>query len=62
LADVADKSYLFCDSETAIAQLKELESIGITHVILRMQWYDLPQDRMLETLEKFRTEVLPAFS
>lgn len=62
LADVADKSYLFCDSETAIAQLKELESIGITHVILRMQWYDLPQERMLETLEKFRTEVLPAFS
>ncbi|MBM0124260.1 LLM class flavin-dependent oxidoreductase [Pimelobacter simplex] len=61
LADVADKSYLFCDPATAIEQLKELEDIGITHVILRMQWYDLPQDRMLQTLETFRNEVLPAF-
>lgn len=61
-ADVADKSYLFTDPETAIASLKELEAIGITHVILRMQWYDLPQDRMLATLEMFRDRVLPAFA
>jgi alkanesulfonate monooxygenase SsuD/methylene tetrahydromethanopterin reductase-like flavin-dependent oxidoreductase (luciferase family) len=62
LADVADRSYLFTDPVTAIAALKELEAIGITHVILRMQWYDLPQDRMLRTLEMFRDRVLPAFS
>lgn len=62
LEDVADKSYLFTDSETAVRQLKELEEIGITKVILRMQWYTLEQERMLETLEKFRNEVLPAFS
>ena len=61
LKSVADKSYLFTDPATAIAQLKELEELGITHVILRMQWYDLPQDRMLATLEKFKNEVLPAF-
>ena len=61
LKSVADKSYLFTDPATAISQLKELEEIGITHVILRMQWYDLPQERMLATLEKFRDEVLPAF-
>jgi alkanesulfonate monooxygenase SsuD/methylene tetrahydromethanopterin reductase-like flavin-dependent oxidoreductase (luciferase family) len=62
LADVADKSYLFTDPDTAIASLKELEAIGITHVILRMQWYDLTQDRVLETLEMFRDQVLPAFA
>jgi alkanesulfonate monooxygenase SsuD/methylene tetrahydromethanopterin reductase-like flavin-dependent oxidoreductase (luciferase family) len=62
LSDVADKSYLFTDPDTAVARLKELESIGITHVILRMQWYDLPQDRMLQTLEAFRARVLPAFT
>jgi alkanesulfonate monooxygenase SsuD/methylene tetrahydromethanopterin reductase-like flavin-dependent oxidoreductase (luciferase family) len=61
LADTADKSYLFTDPATAVAALKELEGIGISHVILRMQWYDLPLERMLETLELFRTQVLPAF-
>lgn len=62
LADTADKSYVFTDPAGAISHLKELEAIGITHVILRMQWFDLPQDRMLQTLETFRTEVLPAFA
>jgi alkanesulfonate monooxygenase SsuD/methylene tetrahydromethanopterin reductase-like flavin-dependent oxidoreductase (luciferase family) len=61
LADTADKSYLFTDPETAVAALRELERIGISHVILRMQWYDLPLERMLQTLELFRTRVLPAF-
>lgn len=62
LADTADKSYLFTDPDTAIERLRELEAMGITHVILRMQWYDLPQDRMLQTLELFRDRVLPAFA
>lgn len=61
LAETADKSYVFTDPATAIEHFKELEAIGITHVILRMQWYDLPQDRMLAILEKFKDEVLPAF-
>lgn len=61
LADVADKSYLFTDPAGAVEQLKELEAMGITKVILRMQWHSLLQDRMLRTLELFRDEVLPAF-
>jgi alkanesulfonate monooxygenase SsuD/methylene tetrahydromethanopterin reductase-like flavin-dependent oxidoreductase (luciferase family) len=61
LADVVDRSYLFTDPDTAVASLKELQAIGVTHVILRMQWYDLPQERMLQTLELFRDHVLPAF-
>lgn len=59
--EVADASYLFTDPEGAVAALKELEAQGFTTVILRAQWYDLPQEQVLRTLELFRDEVLPAF-
>ncbi|WP_344940461.1 LLM class flavin-dependent oxidoreductase [Actinomadura miaoliensis] len=59
--EVADASYLFTDPAGAIAALKALEADGFTHVILRAQWYDLPQEQVLRTLELFRDEVLPAF-
>ena len=62
LAEVADSSYLFTDPAGAVTALKELEALGITYVILRMQWYDLPQERVLHTLETFRDRVLPAFA
>ena len=57
----ADRSYLFTDPAGAITALKELESHGFTYVVLRMQWFDLPQERMLQTLEVFRDHVRPAF-
>jgi alkanesulfonate monooxygenase SsuD/methylene tetrahydromethanopterin reductase-like flavin-dependent oxidoreductase (luciferase family) len=59
--EVADASYLFTDPASAVAALKDLEAQGLTHIVLRMQWYDLGQDQVLATLEKFRAEVLPAF-
>lgn len=62
LQDVADKSYLFTDPDSAIASLEELEELGITYVILRMQWFGLEQERMLQTLEMFRDRVLPRFT
>jgi alkanesulfonate monooxygenase SsuD/methylene tetrahydromethanopterin reductase-like flavin-dependent oxidoreductase (luciferase family) len=62
LEDVADKSYLFTDPESCIASLEELEELGITYVILRMQWFALEQERMLQTLETFRDRVLPHFA
>jgi alkanesulfonate monooxygenase SsuD/methylene tetrahydromethanopterin reductase-like flavin-dependent oxidoreductase (luciferase family) len=58
----ADTSYLFTDPAGAISALKELEAGGFTYVVLRMQWFDLAQDRMLQTLEMFRDHVLPAFA
>jgi alkanesulfonate monooxygenase SsuD/methylene tetrahydromethanopterin reductase-like flavin-dependent oxidoreductase (luciferase family) len=61
-AEVADRSYLFTDPESAVSALRELERSGVTYVILRMQWYDLPQDRMLRTLELFRDRVGPEFA
>ena len=58
----ADQSYLFTDAGSAVTALKALEAQGFTYVVLRMQWYDLAHERMLRTLETFRTEVAPAFS
>ncbi len=59
--EVADASYLFTDPVGAVSALKDLESQGLTHVILRAQWYGLGQDQVLRTLELFKSEVLPAF-
>lgn len=59
--EVADASYLFTDPAGAIEALKDLESQGLTHVILRAQWYGLPQEQVLATLELFKHEVMPAF-
>lgn len=59
--ETADRSYLFTNPEGAIAALKELESQGLTYIVLRMQWYDLPQEQVLRTMQLFRDEVLPAF-
>jgi alkanesulfonate monooxygenase SsuD/methylene tetrahydromethanopterin reductase-like flavin-dependent oxidoreductase (luciferase family) len=60
--ETADRSYLFTDPPTAVAALRELERQGFTYVVLRMQWYDLAQDRMLQTLQLFREHVRPAFA
>lgn len=57
----AREAYLFTDPAGAIAELTALEAAGITKVVLRMQWYDLPQDRVLRSLQLFRDQVLPAF-
>ncbi|BCB83885.1 hypothetical protein Psuf_011980 [Phytohabitans suffuscus] len=59
--DVAAHSYLFTTPERCVRRLKELADLGVTYVILRMQWYDLPQERVLRTLALFRDEVLPHF-
>lgn len=56
----AREAYCFTDPAGAVAELKSLAAAGITTVVLRMQWYDLPQDRVLHTLRLFREQVLPA--
>ena len=60
-AETADQSYLFTDPPGAVAALRALADQGITYVVLRMQWYDLPHERLLQTLTMFREQVRPAF-
>lgn len=57
----ADRSYLFTSPDRAVEVLRDLERSGVTYVVLRMQWFDLPQAQMLRTLELFRDHVRPAF-
>ena len=57
----ARDAYLFTDPDTAIAKLKEVEAMGITTVVLRMQWFGLPQEQVLHSLQLFAERVLPAF-
>jgi alkanesulfonate monooxygenase SsuD/methylene tetrahydromethanopterin reductase-like flavin-dependent oxidoreductase (luciferase family) len=60
-AEVADQSYLFTDPGQAVESLRALEKAGVTYVVLRAQWYNLPQAQMLRTLGLFRDHVRPAF-
>jgi alkanesulfonate monooxygenase SsuD/methylene tetrahydromethanopterin reductase-like flavin-dependent oxidoreductase (luciferase family) len=60
--EVADQSYLFTDPPGAIAALRALSEQGVTYVVLRMQWYDLPQNQVLRTLALFRDQVLPGLA
>jgi alkanesulfonate monooxygenase SsuD/methylene tetrahydromethanopterin reductase-like flavin-dependent oxidoreductase (luciferase family) len=59
--EVADQSYMFTDPGHAVELLQALEQAGVTYVVLRAQWYDLPQAQVLRTLALFRDHVRPAF-
>jgi alkanesulfonate monooxygenase SsuD/methylene tetrahydromethanopterin reductase-like flavin-dependent oxidoreductase (luciferase family) len=59
---VADDAYLFTDPATCVSKLRDLEAVGVTDVVLRMQWYDLSHERTLASLELFRDEVRPHFA
>jgi len=61
MKETVDHSYIFTNPDKAIESLKELEANGITYVILRMQWFDLPQSDVMQTMELFRDHVLPEF-
>jgi alkanesulfonate monooxygenase SsuD/methylene tetrahydromethanopterin reductase-like flavin-dependent oxidoreductase (luciferase family) len=58
--DVADQAYLFTDPSTAVAKLRQVAALGIDHVLLRAQWYDLGQEQVLATLRLFGEHVRPA--
>lgn len=58
-AEKAREAYIFTDPAGAVEHFRELERAGVTDVVLRMQWYELSHERMLQTLALFRDEVLP---
>ena len=37
------------------------DTLGITHMIFRMQWAGLPHSEVLQQIELFRTEIIPHF-
>lgn len=50
-------------SETCRARLAELiDSVGPAHVLLRPQWPGLPQEKVMESLQRLTAEVLPGLA
>ena len=45
--------------ETAAEQIRALSELGVTELVLRVQWPGMPQKDALRTLELLATEVLP---
>jgi alkanesulfonate monooxygenase SsuD/methylene tetrahydromethanopterin reductase-like flavin-dependent oxidoreductase (luciferase family) len=45
--------------ETAAEQIRALADLGVTELVLRVQWPGMPQRHALRTLELLATEVLP---
>lgn len=45
--------------ETAAAQVRELRELGVTELVLRVQWPGMPQRDALRTLELLASDVLP---
>ena len=59
-ADTAQRAYLFTDPDTCVRKLRALAALGVTDVVLRAQWHNLPHETVLRTLELFGRRVRPA--
>jgi alkanesulfonate monooxygenase SsuD/methylene tetrahydromethanopterin reductase-like flavin-dependent oxidoreductase (luciferase family) len=46
--------------ETAAEQIRALSELGVTELVLRVQWPGMPQRDVLRSLELLATEVLPS--
>lgn len=51
--------FLLGSPETVVAQMEALRTLGITELVLRVQWPGLPQRAAMRTLELLAGEVLP---
>jgi alkanesulfonate monooxygenase SsuD/methylene tetrahydromethanopterin reductase-like flavin-dependent oxidoreductase (luciferase family) len=51
--------FLLGSPETVVAQTEALRTLGITELVLRVQWPGLPQRAAMRTLELLAGEVLP---
>ncbi|HSK16709.1 MAG TPA: LLM class flavin-dependent oxidoreductase [Gaiellaceae bacterium] len=51
--------FLVGSPETAAAQIRELRGLGVTELVLRVQWPGMPQRDALRTLELLASDVLP---
>lgn len=51
--------FLLGSPETVLAQVEALRTLGVTELVLRVQWPGLPQRDGMRTLELLASEVLP---
>ena len=53
------RRFLLGSPETVLAQVEALRTLGVTDLVLRVQWPGLPQLDAMRTLELLASEVLP---
>ncbi|MDQ4018636.1 MAG: LLM class flavin-dependent oxidoreductase, partial [Actinomycetota bacterium] len=51
--------FIVGSSETATEQIRALSALGVTELVLRVQWPGLPQRDALRTLDLLASEVIP---
>ncbi|WP_122091206.1 LLM class flavin-dependent oxidoreductase [Halalkalicoccus subterraneus] len=56
-----EEKFVLGSPDDCIEQLREYEALGVDQIYLRCQFPGQPQDVTLGTLERFGTEVMPAF-
>lgn len=54
-------SFIFGGAEECVSHFEGLRAAGVTKVIVRAQWPDLPVEEVLHTMELFATDVMPKF-
>jgi alkanesulfonate monooxygenase SsuD/methylene tetrahydromethanopterin reductase-like flavin-dependent oxidoreductase (luciferase family) len=54
-------SFIFGDSDQCVSHFQGLKAAGVTKIIVRMQWPDLPVDEALHTMDIFASRVMPKF-
>ncbi len=57
--DLREGRFIVGGPETAAAQIRALAALGVTELVLRVQWPGLPQRDALRTLELLASEVIP---
>jgi alkanesulfonate monooxygenase SsuD/methylene tetrahydromethanopterin reductase-like flavin-dependent oxidoreductase (luciferase family) len=57
--DLRSGRFLVGSPETVAAQVGELRELGVTELVLRVQWPGMPQQDALRTLELIAADVLP---
>ncbi|HEX2044142.1 MAG TPA: LLM class flavin-dependent oxidoreductase [Gaiellaceae bacterium] len=57
--DLREGRFILGAPETAVEQIRALAGLGVTELVLRVQWPGLPQRDALRTLELLASEVIP---
>lgn len=60
--DLCTGAYILSDPADCVERLRTLEALGVTDVIVRVQWCGMPHEEAMETLRVFGDAVLPALS
>ena len=59
--DQLDTVALFGDPPRCLEKIKQYEAVGVTHVLVMLDWGGFPQSTVFHSMELFAKHVMPAF-